>query len=403
MIRTGAVIVRGSDRGRGPGHLPLHPLDARRVWAHFFGVCLVFASAWALPAPGRAQFGVYGDAPQSLDEAERQGRGIRITGHVRNRIVPEVYTVRSGDTLWTIGEHFFGNPWVWPRLWSYNPSITNPHWIYPSYQLRLLPVRDSGEATTPRPGTTRLRVSGSSAREGAVLLRQQGFLDSDALRASAVIAGSPADHMLLSPFDTAYLQFKPEYRGTPKGEWTVFREIEQAERIPEEQGKLVRIFGSLRIERYDANQRLARATVIEALDPIERGFSVAEMPRAFRLVAPRVADRDLSTEVVAALRPRQLLGAQQVIFVPVGRTAGVQLGNRFFIVRRGDGWSEDLALDPDGAGASVAVPPTLERYPSEVVAEARVVDVRERSSALLVTHSIRAVTFGDEAEMRKGD
>ncbi|HEY4393841.1 MAG TPA: LysM peptidoglycan-binding domain-containing protein, partial [Polyangia bacterium] len=45
--------------------------------------------------------------------------------------VPNDHTVRRGDTLWGISDFYFKNPYQWPRLWSYNPQIKNPNWIYP--------------------------------------------------------------------------------------------------------------------------------------------------------------------------------------------------------------------------------------------------------------------------------
>src|SRR5262249_41651714 len=53
--------------------------------------------------------------------------------------VPELHVVRRGDTLWDICWFYFNDPWQWPRVWSYNPQITNPHWIYPGDLVRLLP------------------------------------------------------------------------------------------------------------------------------------------------------------------------------------------------------------------------------------------------------------------------
>ena len=41
------------------------------------------------------------------------------------------YIVQENDTLWDLSDQVFGDALFWPTLWSYNPQITNPHWIYP--------------------------------------------------------------------------------------------------------------------------------------------------------------------------------------------------------------------------------------------------------------------------------
>jgi hypothetical protein len=52
---------------------------------------------------------------------------------------PDTYSIRPGDTLWDLSGRFLNNPWYWPKIWSYNPEITNPHWIYPGNLLRFYP------------------------------------------------------------------------------------------------------------------------------------------------------------------------------------------------------------------------------------------------------------------------
>ena len=51
---------------------------------------------------------------------------------------PDIYTVRSGDTLWAISGLYLMRPWRWPELWGMNlDQIRNPHLIYPGQQLYL--------------------------------------------------------------------------------------------------------------------------------------------------------------------------------------------------------------------------------------------------------------------------
>lgn len=41
------------------------------------------------------------------------------------------YSVKKGDTLWDISEHFLNNPFEWKEIWKKNPQIKNPDLIYP--------------------------------------------------------------------------------------------------------------------------------------------------------------------------------------------------------------------------------------------------------------------------------
>ncbi len=340
---------------------------------------------------------------QSLEEARQSGVGLRLGGgSLSPRQVPERYTVRRGDTLWDITGHFYGNPWQWPRVWSYNPEITNPHWIYPDDTLRLVP-QGSAEVRLPEDeGSEPVRVTQGTLEPGSIFLRDQGYLDPDALNTFGEIVGSPEDHMLLSSYDEVYVQFSDDAEGVRRGmELSIFRRMHARDRAPEEQGELVRVFGTVNLRSYDPETKVGRGTITEALDPIERGFEVANIPRRFEMVPPRENSTDLDAEVVAALRPLQLFGDNQVIFVNAGEEQGVKLGNRFFIVRSGDVWRDNLNTSERTAGATeVSDDPT--EYPDEIVAEARVVNVRPETSALMVTRAIAEIGIGDRAEMRRG-
>ncbi|MGE0171159.1 MAG: LysM peptidoglycan-binding domain-containing protein [Oligoflexales bacterium] len=58
---------------------------------------------------------------------------------------PQEYTVEGGDTLFDICDQFLDEAGYWPKLWSYNPEVKNPHFIFPGTTLRFYP----GDESTP--------------------------------------------------------------------------------------------------------------------------------------------------------------------------------------------------------------------------------------------------------------
>src|SRR5262249_55409646 len=70
--------------------------------------------------------------------------------------VAEAHVVETGDTLWDLSGRYLNNNWMWPRVWSYNPHITNPHWIYPGQVIRFRSA-STIEEPTPLGTTTRPR------------------------------------------------------------------------------------------------------------------------------------------------------------------------------------------------------------------------------------------------------
>ncbi len=53
------------------------------------------------------------------------------------------HTIKSGDTLWSLAQQYFNNPYLWPQLWESNTWIEDAHWIYPGDVLLV-----EGEGTT---------------------------------------------------------------------------------------------------------------------------------------------------------------------------------------------------------------------------------------------------------------
>lgn len=52
---------------------------------------------------------------------------------------PREYEVMKQDTLWDISKVLFADPFFWPKIWSFNEDILNPHQITPGQIVRFFP------------------------------------------------------------------------------------------------------------------------------------------------------------------------------------------------------------------------------------------------------------------------
>jgi hypothetical protein len=326
--------------------------------------------------------------------------------------------VRKGDTLWGICDGYFHNPYQWPRVWSYNPQLQNPHWIYPGDQLRLrqgavLPPANA--ANTPSNNGSNKGLAGGSLVDrrrqvpnGTVFLRDMGYVEDEKVESWAEISGAPEDKMFLNELDEVYLRLLGDHDVQVGKELTIFRPTRGVGR-----GSIVQIQGTLRIDRVDKEHQLARAQIVESLDVIERGARVGPVGRQFQVVPPAPNEVDLKADVLASVVPHNFYGRDQIVFLNKGSEAGLKPGNRLFIIRRGDAWRQSLTTDTSAQRIKLESdsPAEIEHmprpknegnFPEEVVAELRVLDTREQSCTALVTESTREIELGDVAVARKG-
>jgi hypothetical protein len=376
-------------------------LDPR---AAFAGVLLLAGSA-------EAQVQVIGPEPITVDESK----------------IPERHQVQKDETLSILAERYLGNGDAWPKLWSYNPEVTNPHWIYPGLVLRLKAGVPLEAPATPsaapggapvKPGLKTLQFAAqrhANASTGSVLIGEEVYLDGDALAHAGKIVGAPEDHFMLSPTDEVYLKFK-QLEPRPNQELTLFlrqpkktvappaNEHGPAPKISKGGGEVVRVVGALRIKDFDADKKVARAVITEALEPIERGFEVTDVPHRLALVPPKKNGKDLEGHIVSSSRGLGQLGKEQVVFIDVGANAGVEVGNRFVVVRQGDPWRKTLKQKEERLGALVPEthPIAAEDLPKEVVGELHVLYVRPDTSTAIISSAAFELNPGDRVEMRAG-
>jgi len=377
----------------------------------------------AAPALAGAQVTV-SDQESEARVGSRPRATITLDGNRRTEgssaVTPEFHTVNRGDTLWDISGYYHGTPWRWPGVWSLNPQITNPHWIFPGDQVRLLrhgtvAAQGPGRPASIRAAGNRLVRPAPRYPRGTIFLREEAWASPEAVESSGTIIGSPDDQMLLSEGDQIYVEF--DRRAPNVGEtYTIYTQGQATQGSDRNAGRVVRVLGSAVVDAWDPQRHLGTARITESIDTIERGERVAIVQRQFQPVPPTPNDRDLVGHIVATPIPRAIVGRDFVVIVDRGEQDGVQLGNRFFLTQRDDPWIRSVEgqarlvrraeLDRDGDG-EVDYPPGVERLsrenlPVEVIGEMIVVALHPRTSVCLMTLAQREVEVGQAVVMRRG-
>ncbi len=310
--------------------------------------------------------------------------------------VPSVHTVRSGDTLWDLCWSYFNNPWEWPRVWSYNPEITNPHWIYPGDQLRLRKRGDElpserAAANKPAPAVRTAAHTG-----GFFDLRQLAFLSTEELAQGIEVDGSPEEKLMLATGDEVYLRYpagKPPRVGQHLAVYLERERIVHPD-TGDEIGAYVRVVGELEVISA-AKGKLARGVVLDSVDAIERGMRVGPVQRQFRNVQPAAAEVELEGLIVAEIGSEELIGARQIVLIDRGSQQRVKVGNRLHVIRRGDAYEEVM-------GPYSNIGKNDSRYPARSIGEIMVVQTGARTAVAVVVHSDRELGVGDRVLMNRG-
>lgn len=318
----------------------------------------------------------------------------------------ETHTVEPGDTLWDLCSKYLNSPWYWPKIWSYNPQLTNPHWIFPGNEISFypsdenLPTQIAASATIETETDDELEIPGALGADelvttvgsiqvgrtapNSVWSSHISYLSKEEYDRAGQIMNSTSESIMLSDFDRTYIKLRqPARKGDQFAVYRVVREIEH----PVSGGAVgyaVEIIGGLQV--VDTSPTVATGQVSRAYRPIERGDLVGRWPDNF---GARVAPTPNQTEtkgyiVDTALDVLGPIGEHNLVFIDRGRSHGVQRGNLFEVLGRGDRLTREV-----------------EGLPHENVGELMVMDVQDNAATAIVTFALRELAVGDKIEMRR--
>jgi hypothetical protein len=359
--------------------------------------------------------------------------------------------IQRGDTLWDLSQKFLNNPWYWPKIWSLNPYIENPHWIYPGNKLKVqggqggapaqveaqagaeqpaeagaapveaaLDASDDPLAPSPQPGAdlavTPSANEAAAARRSVTASGRLSFTPPSLMtvRASGLVSEAEIDNAgtldssfeekgMLAPFDTAYVRFRQAGAARIGEKVLIFRAMDPIVHPVTHQvvASRTKTVGEAKV--IAAAGEVLTVQVTRTWEEIERGDLVRPWSEQMRRLIPKPNGRQVDGTILGAVNEAlTTLGQAHEVFIDRGKADGVEEGNTFSVLRNGDGLtlkSAALGSADYTAGEAGEAANKLEN-PDESVALLMVVDVRDNVSTAIVVRAVKEIETGDRVSMR---
>jgi len=318
----------------------------------------------------------------------------------------QVYTIKKGDTLWGISERFVKDPNYWPNLWSNNPSIPNPHLIYPGQKVMIydgrivivgkeMPAETSSKplgGTAGEPVVVQAPATESQLSEPLpepqeeivfkTLGGAEGFVATDELQKAGKIVDTTDNRIMMASGDTVFCEMGNLANVKPGD---TFNLIEVGKPIlhpvtAKQLGNQIASLGSLIILSTDS--QVATAKITSSYREIRRGALLLPYEPPTQEVILKQAQNPLNGVVIATKEGKISLGQNDMIYIDLGEQDGLEPGNLLYLTRSRK--PSELISDQ-----------TELKLPDVLLGSAVVLDTKLQTASALVIKAVEAIYLGD--------
>jgi hypothetical protein len=324
-------------------------------------------------------------------------------------VTQDQYVIQTGDTLWDISTAFMGDSYYWPRLWSYNDYITNPHWIYPGNVVYFNPsslldppsMTVGGATDVAGPYMPEYPTYDGVAIECGPDLAFVTERPSHAYRTTAFLAqeedvevwghlaNAKSGRLTLGEGDRVYLRLEDVDAVGCGDVVSIFRQGEKV-RHPDNRkikyGNLYDVVADARIVHVDEDTDTVTAVIRQSYSAVKRGDMVGPPVPVVTAIAVSPPQGELEGTIVAREGQElySIAAVGETVFIDRGQADGLRVGNSFYVVHH-----RDEAL-------SLVVEEDL--IPDQVAARIVVTRVDENVSTGVIVDARRRIAIGDQVK-----
>lgn len=304
---------------------------------------------------------------------------------------PAIYVIKQGDTLWGLSERFISDPNYWPKMWSKNSQVTNPHFIYPGQKVRVFPgslefvPREQAAAGLQKniSAKTAELMQEVAAERSYTVFGSEGFLLEKSVSPAGIVLGIQNDRILAGDDDIAYTDIGTS-QGAKGGEkYLVFRK-ESTVTHPitnEVMGSKIIPLGTLQLT--DMERKSSRAIIFRVSREISPGSYLMPYKENRRHEIPlKMTTKDLKGYIIDSQSGVSIIAAGDIVYIDLGSAQGAEVGNMLYIVR-------DVTLDQRYAEGRI------DKLPQELLGALVILETGKKVATALVVKSIDAIYKGD--------
>ncbi|MDF1553055.1 MAG: LysM peptidoglycan-binding domain-containing protein [Deferrisomatales bacterium] len=265
------------------------------------------------------------------------------------------HRVETGDTLWDLSEKYWQDANLWPELWSVNPQLHNPHWIYPGALIylqrpgpdraarrvvrlpleKLLPEPSSAAApgaaeagSDEQSGTATSTTQGAASGSSIRLARRESldYVSSHRLPRLGVVNNI---HQVKETYGTDEdLEFRVEPdAGLQIGDVvSIFDDATQVLHpvTKQPEGYYVEVLGHLEVLGVVGDRGVGR--IIESYQSIGEGAGLMPFRRPLASVQLREAQVGVEGVILRGRRSSNIFADDDVVFLDKGTLHGLESG-----------------------------------------------------------------------------